>query len=136
MNTTIADIAATRSKLVLRKLELQSVVGSFTGANKTRVVGELMSIDAALTQLRDRARSLQGTPTPTPTPTPPPEEPNTTNKNLLGKIASLREKYTLLAGDRRITPSCRLMSAEFMNELSAIIKETITTKRNCYPTHP
>lgn len=126
---TIADIAATRTKLVVRKLELQSVVGSFTGANKMRVVGELTSIDASLAQLRDKARALQGVSKPPPPPAPTPEEIPPRNKDLIAKLSALREKYNALAGDRKITPSCRLMSAEFTNELSGVIKETITAKQ-------
>lgn len=57
----------------------------------------------------------------------PVESPKDSKRDMVVKLSALRDKYHALSVDRRITSSCRLMSAEFAQELTMIIRESINS---------
>jgi len=98
-------------------------------ASKAKINRQLLELDTELAKLRVISASTHAERVPTDWQSKgesrPAEKSDDSKRQMVLKLSALRDKYHKLATDRRITSSCRLMSSEFAQEVTTIIREAI-----------
>ena len=98
-------------------------------AEKAKIGRQILDTDSELSKLNSLSVSTHAERVPNDWQSNGGEKPvdksKESKREIVVKLSALRDKYHALSVDRRITSSCRLMSSEFAQELTLIIREAI-----------